>query len=152
MNRKFPLQGLLRARVLQEEQAAAALATANYARTQAETAVAHARRQLADLAFPESGVRSDGLSTRATVSWSAMVAARAASIARVQDLTQAVDYAQTEAEAATDVWKDARRNASAIGKLDEKHQEAVALEDLRDEQRLLDEAAIRGARGGNDDR
>lgn len=152
MNRKFPLQGLLRARVLQEEQAAAALATANYARTQAETAADNARRQLAGLAFPSVPVEPFGLSPRATVSWGATVAARAATIARVQDLSQVVDHAHAQAEEATDAWKEARRHADAIGKLDDKHQEAVAVEELRDEQRVLDEAAIRGARGGNDDR
>lgn len=152
MNRKFPLQGLLRARVLQEEQAAAALATANYARSQAETAVAHARRQLGGLSFAEASPQAGAMGRDAAVSWSATVAARAASIARVQDLSQAVDHANSEAQEATDAWKEARRHAAAIGKLGEQHQKAVAIEDLRDEQRVLDEAAIRGSRGGSNDR
>ena len=149
MNRRFPRQGLRRARVLQEEQAAAALAIANNTRTQAEHAEYSARRQLAGLAFTGASSLPGASSPAATTAWRATVAARASTLARVRDLSDAVEQAASAAEEATDAWVGARRQAAAIGKLDEQHQAHLAVEDLRDEQRVLDEAAIRGSRGGS---
>ncbi len=141
MNRRFPLEGLLRARDLQEEQAAAVLARANRERNRAEQAVRSARRQHAGLGFRDEDEKSRDRS--GPVTWQAIVVARASSSARFRDLALAVDMARTSAEEATSAWTDARRKADAIGKLGERHSALVLADELRDEQRGLDEAALR---------
>ena len=48
-------------------------------------------------------------------------------------------------------WKKARIRAVPLEKLEERHGERVAIEDLRTEQIELDEAASRGAHTPDDD-
>lgn len=141
MNRRFPLEGLLRARELQEEQAAAALARANRERVRSEQAVRSARRQHAGLGFRVDD--DESRSRSGPVTWQAIVVARASSSARFRDLALAVDMARASAEDATSAWTDARRQADAIGRLGERHTALVVADELRDEQRGLDEAALR---------
>ncbi|WP_062517484.1 flagellar FliJ family protein [Demequina gelatinilytica] len=145
MSRTFPLAGLLRARELAEEQAAAELAHANRAREEAAQAVRTARSQLASLEFRDPRMQSDADQPDVTRSWSAMVASRAALTARVQELQLALAVAQSHADGATGAWSQARTRASMIDRLRERHDHEVAAEELRVEQVALDEAALRRA-------
>ncbi|MFN3865161.1 MAG: flagellar FliJ family protein [Demequina sp.] len=144
MTRRFPLAALLRARQLQEDQAAAALARANRDKAQAELAVRTALQDHAALTFRAN--RHEGPGPGTERAWQAVVVARAASSARFQDLALAVDLARSSAEDATAVWTDARRQAEAIGRLGERHAASLAEDDLKEEQRGLDEAALRQAK------
>ncbi|WP_062137942.1 flagellar export protein FliJ [Demequina aestuarii] len=141
MTRHFPLAGLLRTRQLQEDQAAAMLARANNASAQAEIAVRTAHQNHARLGFHASAM--NGTDPAAHRSWQAVVTARAASSARVQDLALALELARSTAVDATSVWTDARRQAEAIAKLHARHEASVASENVKEEQRGLDEAALR---------
>lgn len=132
----FRLAGLLRLRKLQEEQAAADLARAN-----AERAAAVQRRRdtealLNDASLPE---RTD------TLSWRVAVAARASLGGMLTEATLAVQAAGVVAEQRTAAWSATRVAATTLGKLEERHDEAVRLETERAEQLVLDESATRRA-------
>lgn len=137
--REFPLAGLLRARGLQEERAASQLADANRARVVAASAAVSARTSLAALTIHAG-------STHRAAEFGAAVTARAAAAARIQDLALLADAAGAAAVEATQAWRAAKRECAAIERLGERHARAVQVEEQRAEQRVLDEAALRGAR------
>ncbi|SEJ56189.1 flagellar FliJ family protein [Demequina mangrovi] len=145
MTRRFPLAGLLRARELAEERAAAELAQANRARDEAATEVTRARSQLANLEFRDARLSSDAEAPDVSRSWSAAVAARASLAARVQELQTVLEVADRHAHGASGAWNQARTQASMIDRLRTRHEHEVAAEELRAEQVALDEAALRRA-------
>ncbi|WP_062382517.1 flagellar export protein FliJ [Demequina iriomotensis] len=145
MSRRFPLAGLLRTRALAEEQAAADLARANRARDEAATAVRTARTQLAGLEFRDPRLQGEEDGSDLARSWSAMVAARASLAARVQELQTALAVAEARADGASETWNRARTQASMIERLRDRHEDEVVAEELRAEQVVLDEAALRRA-------
>lgn len=138
--RRFRLAGLLRVRKLQEEQAAAELGRAIGTREQARARAENAGQQLS------------GHTTPANVelaTWRAVLAARTAlqqnvvlAKASLQSATETVTERETD-------WQKARVQAVPLEKLEEKHDERVAEEDLRAEQIVLDEAATRRATAPN---
>ncbi|MFV0632963.1 flagellar FliJ family protein [Demequina sp.] len=138
MDRQFPLEGLLRARALAEERAAAELAHHNGARTEAARAAQSARAGLAGLA----GTRECAAAT-ATSQVDVALALRAAAAARVRELDAAVNVATAAVLDATVQWDHARQQSAAIERLRERHEDEVAAEDQRHEQRVLDEVALR---------
>lgn len=148
MSKKFPLAGLMRVRALQEERAAAQLAHANYVKHLAEQDAMAARQRLAAQEFPEDDdseelepgifVLEDDVQT-----WKAVVAARASATAMLRESTQALAMAASSADAAADEWAHAKMRAAMIEKLKARHQSAVEAQELRDEQIVLDEAALR---------
>lgn len=142
MERRFRLAGLLRLRKLQEEQAAAELGRANGRREREQSRSRKARRDLADHAF-EPGAELPA--------WRATVAARSALRQNVQLASAAVVSAQQEVTEREAEWNQTRVRAVPLEKLEEKHAERVAFEDLRVEQIQLDEAATRRATTTSDD-
>ncbi|WNM24555.1 flagellar export protein FliJ [Demequina capsici] len=145
MSRRFPLEGVLRARRLAEEGAAAELERANRGRRLAEHAVDEATRQLSTLAFPTVGLSRGEMSLGTERTWQAIVASRAATAVRIADLTDTLDQATAKADKASHDWSAARTRASMVEKLGERHAAREAAEELRLEQLVLDEAALRGA-------
>lgn len=142
MARRFPLDGLLRARRLSEERAAATLERANHGRRAAEVAVDDARTRLTGLGFASTGhAGATALATPET--WQIIAASRAASATTISELTGALHEASTKADLAAQQWGEARMRVSMIEKLGERHAAKVAAEDLAAEQLVLDEAALR---------
>jgi flagellar FliJ protein len=129
----FRLAGLHRLRKLQEDQAAAELASS-----------ARTRRLLqrrAELAL--DGLSGSELSEGDVLAWQASVAARAAHSAAVV-AARASEAAAEEAErAASAAWTRARQRSATIDKLAERHAALVRAEDEHAEQVVLDELAIR---------
>ncbi len=145
MARRFPLEGLLRARRLAEERAAAGLELANRDRRSAQTAVDETTAKLASLTFDKESVTAGQASMGRALDWSATVATRASTTARIADLTVSLSEAATHAEAAAVAWGDARMRVTMIEKLGERHARRVLAEELAEEQLFLDEAALRRA-------
>lgn len=147
MNKKFTLAGLMRVRELQEERAAAELARANHERHLAQERRAAAQHVLASQAFPDVAEShlEPGIFTLEddAPTWRAVVAARASATAMVRESAQVLSAAQQGVDQATDAWAHAKMRAAMIDKLKAKHVAAVEAEDLREEQVLLDEAALR---------
>lgn len=135
-DRRFRLAGLLRVRKLQEEQAAAELGRAVGSREQARARAAQAGQEL-------SGHNTPTNVDIAT--WRAVLAARTALHQNVLLATAAVDTAQRAVTEREDEWQAARVRAVPLEKLEEKHDERMAEEDLHTEQLELDEAATRRA-------
>lgn len=136
MARRFPLAGLLRLRHAQEDQAAAALAAANERLRDAADARVAARRTLDD---PQAEV------TDAAV-LSAVAAARAATRGMLEELAGVEATRRAAADQARAAHHEARRAAIGLEKLEERHDEREAGEELRAEQLVLDEVAARTAR------
>ena len=131
----FRLAGLLRFRKLQEDQAAADLASANASRRRAEARRATATRELIGHEFQ----------TDLDVSvFRAAVASRAALRSFATEASVAVEVAATEVQQQELVWSDARKRSVPLEKLSERHAERASVEDLRVEQLALDEIAGRG--------
>jgi flagellar FliJ protein len=149
MNRNFALKGLMRVRELQEERAAADLARANRARRDAQVARQVAEEVLAQQTFPD-GAPIDQFDERPihevsphTPTWRAIVAARASATALLGEYNQAVYVASEAADVATGEWSEARMRAAMISKLRDKHHRELDAADLREEQIVLDESALR---------
>ncbi|PZE29789.1 MULTISPECIES: hypothetical protein [unclassified Curtobacterium] len=136
MPRRFALAGLLRLRHAQQDQAAAELAAANERLRDAADARMAARRTLDD---PQAEV------TDAAV-LSAVAAARAATRGMLEELAGVEATRRAAADRARSAHHDARRAAIGLEKLEQRHAERVAEEDLRAEQLVLDEIAARTAR------
>lgn len=130
MSRRFPLEGLLRVRELAQERAAATLERANGMRRQAERAVESEYDAIGGLDF-------------AGGEWAATAASRTSGQTRAVEAAQELTQAQGEAERAAQDWTAARMGAAMIDKLRERHYAEVVVEDLRAEQLVLDEAALR---------
>ncbi len=141
----------MRVRELQEERAAADLAQANRARLEAQVARAVAEQKLADQTFPADAPadlydeqHAHEVSVH-TPTWRAIVAARASAAALLGEYHHAVSVAADAADAATDEWSEARMRAAMITKLEVKHHHELEAADLREEQIVLDESALRKA-------
>lgn len=131
---KFRLAGLLRFRKLQEDQAAAELGRAN---AQTARARAHARAAAEALG---SHSTPDAMDVRA---WQAALAGRAALRTDVDVATALVARAARTAQEREDEWKAARSRSVPLEKLEERHAERVAQEELAADQIVIDEAASR---------
>ena len=152
MDRKFTLAGLKRVRDLQEEQAAALLAKANHRLHSAQAARDHAVTVLAAQSFPEDAIIGENLewdiAEERTQAWRAIVAARASATALVRESTQVIHNAAADVDDATRAWAEAKMRAAMIEKLRDRHQHALVAEEMRGEQLVLDEAALRASQGG----
>ena len=142
MSAAFRLGGLLRLRRLQEDEAAAELAQANVRRQEAEQRRLDTEEMLSGAVLPH---RANMLT------WQASIAGRAALTGLVQEATMTVAAAASRADRAGLVWSAARSRAVTIGKLEDRHTEAVRAEEERLEQLLLDEAAARGHRAAQEE-
>ena len=139
MERTFRLAGLLRLRKLQEEQAAARLATSN---SQLRTAVAgRDGRQLAlsGHTLPDGDHRA----------FAAAVVARGTLGDLLVEATEAVGGARARVATDTSGWSATRSRSVGLEKLEDKHRVLVDHEDDRLEQIVLDEIASRLPRAGS---
>ncbi|HEV7566974.1 MAG: hypothetical protein QOD05_1709 [Microbacteriaceae bacterium] len=131
MPRTFSLAGLLRLRHVQQEEAAAELARAN--RRLRETA---ARRERA-YALLEETASAVGDSTTLV----AVAAARASSRSMLAALDAVTNDQQSDANRAQAAFNAARAGSIGLEKLEHKHAVALATEDVRAEQGVIDELA-----------
>ncbi len=131
MARSFPLAGLLRLRRMEEEQAAGSLSDAN-----ARTSALRARKSVLHLDLERT------VSEAATAEALQLAAiARASARSMLADLQTATAEQESETLRAEVAFRDARTHSVGLEKLENKHSNAVAAEDLRVEQRALDEVA-----------
>ncbi len=134
MNRTFRLAGLLRLRRLEEERAAAALATANSVTRAEEAHREELTMRLSGASFPRRADESQ---------WLAAAAGRASLAGLVLEAETAVAVAARRAEIASDDWMSARGRVAMLDKLADRHALAVRLAEDAAEQALLDEVAVR---------
>ncbi|GAA0963637.1 flagellar FliJ family protein [Frigoribacterium faeni] len=137
MARPFSLIGLLRLRHAQQGQAAATLADANERLREASDRRMAARRTLDD----------GPIEVTDAAMLSALAAARASTRGMLTELDAVTERRRADADAAQLAFNEARRAALALEKLEAKHADEVAADDLRTEQSVLDEIAARN-RGG----
>jgi flagellar FliJ protein len=138
MTSSFPLAGLLRLRKLQEDQAAAALSAA---RGRADE-VRRRRRRLRDGLDAGPSTGAGGASSVEHIV--AIAAARASTSSMLSELEAlGRSTADEEARALAD-HQESRRRALTLEKLEAGHQAAEAAERGIEEQRVLDELAVRG--------
>ncbi|AMB58756.1 hypothetical protein [Microterricola viridarii] len=131
MTRAFALDGLLRLRRLEQDQAAGSLAAANAGRRESAAREAAARAGLGDSpATPETLGALHGIA-----------AARASARSMVAELGAVTLERQRRAEEAQQEYSEARRSTLSIEKLADRHAENVAVEELHAEQIVLDELA-----------
>ncbi|HEY8320040.1 MAG TPA: flagellar export protein FliJ [Amnibacterium sp.] len=136
----FSLAGLLRLRRLREDQAAAEV---GHARSRASE-IASQRHQLID------SLSDHGHEARDVRGIAAISAARASTSTMLADL-EALHIAQAQIVADAEArHRDARRGTLSVEKLEERHDEATRVEDLRAEQAVLDELAGRARRFTDD--
>jgi len=129
----FSLAALLRLRRVTEDRAAVDVAAA---RSRASE-IASQRHRLIDT------LADHGHDARDVRGIAAISAARASTSTMLADL-EALHAQQAEVVAAAEArYRDARRGTLSIEKLEERHDEAVRLEELRAEQAVLDELAGR---------
>jgi flagellar FliJ protein len=141
VNRRFPLAGLLRLRHAEQDRDAASLATANDRVREAADARIAARRTLEDT--------GTAMPIQDAATLSAVAAARAATRGMLQELDAVVQNRRVDADRAQDEYTAARRSALGLEKLEEQHGTRMAAEELRTEQTVLDEIAVRGrVKGG----
>jgi len=131
MSKQFSLAGLLRLRHLEQDEAAGKLASANARLDGTSVERNRARAAL-------GATRADVTSTESLY---AMAAGRASMRSMLADLDSMIFQQKHDAEEANDLFKQARAQAIALEKLEAKHVEAVAVEELRAEQAVLDELA-----------
>ncbi|KPN18255.1 flagellar FliJ family protein [Arthrobacter sp. Edens01] len=131
MGRDFPLAGLLRLRRLQQDSAAGNLAAANAALRRSSEARSEAYDSLA--ATP--------LEAADAATLTAIAAARASSRSMLADLLAAEALESAAVNSAQAEFQAARARSVGLEKLETKHSDAVAVEDLRTEQNILDELA-----------
>ncbi|MEO7006695.1 MAG: hypothetical protein ABI275_03080 [Terrimesophilobacter sp.] len=131
MVRLFPLAGLLRLRHLQQDQAASQLAVANgrmrennFRQMRARSALGTSLTEVAN-----------------TAALHAVAAARASSRSTLADLEGVGEERRAEVDQAQAVFDAARSRAIGLEKLEGRHSEAVAAEDVHTEQTVLDEIA-----------
>ncbi len=136
MSRAFPLAGLLRVRTILQDRAAADLAAANRDRAAARER-ARSTAQALDQTLPPQHCDP--------ATWQAVMAGRLSlSALLVEDERQAT-VADEVVTQRTAQWADARADTRAVERLEERHDEAVALAENRAEQQVLDEVAGRRA-------
>ncbi|TQL46615.1 flagellar FliJ protein [Homoserinimonas aerilata] len=131
MSRQFSLAGLLRLRHLQQDLAAGELAAA---RGRLDVTTVRQDRARAALGATTTDVTS-------TESLSALAAGRASMRSSLSDLDALGRGYRQEAELAEEVFGTARRESIGLEKLEKKHAERLAAEDLVAEQNTLDELA-----------
>lgn len=131
MGRNFPLAGLLRLRRLQQDSAAGTLAAANADLRRAAEARIEAYGSLA--ATP--------LEAADAATLNAIAAARASSRSMLADLLASEQLKDAAVNTAQAEFQAARARSVGLEKLEAKHSDAVAVEDLRTEQNVLDELA-----------
>ncbi|MFC7861650.1 flagellar FliJ family protein [Arthrobacter koreensis] len=131
MGRDFPLAGLLRLRRLQQDSAAGTLAAANADLRRAAEARIEAYGSLA--ATP--------LEAADAATLNAIAAARASSRSMLADLLASEQLKDAAVNTAQAEFQAARARSVGLEKLEAKHSDAVAVEDLRTEQNVLDELA-----------
>ncbi|MCC3273711.1 flagellar FliJ family protein [Arthrobacter zhangbolii] len=131
MSRAFPLAGLLRLRQLQQDRAAGELSAAN------------ARNREARQARVEAYASLETSNTDAVdaATMNAIAAARASSRSMLADLNALGAQRTAEVETARAEFSAARARSVGLEKLQGKHAEAEAAENLRAEQTILDELA-----------
>ncbi|HEY8722015.1 flagellar export protein FliJ [Pengzhenrongella sp.] len=135
MERAFRLAGLLRLRRLQEDQAAARLASANAALRSAQAHRDARAVALADALLPDGDQRAFG---RAVVGRTAL---RFLLVEAIELAAGAREVAQVS----TTQWQATRSRSVGLEKLEDKHVLLVRYEDDRTEQIVLDEIAGSGA-------
>lgn len=140
MARAFRLAGLLRLRQAQQDQAAAALAASADRLRDAADARLRARRTLAD--------SPTDVTDAATLS--AVAAARASTRGMLVELDAVSARREAEHESARAAHAEARRAAVGLEKLEARHAEQVAAEELRAEQVVLDEIGAARRRAEDD--
>jgi flagellar FliJ protein len=134
MTNSFPLAGLLRLRKLQEDQAASALTAA---RGRAEAV----RRRSSRL---REALDADGTAASSVEHLVAIAAARASTSSMLSEL-EALGHSTADEEARTlAAHQESRRRALTLEKLEAGHEAAEAVERGTEEQRVLDELAVRG--------
>lgn len=131
MSRGFSLAGLLRLRHLQQDLAAGELASA---RGRLDESSVQQRRARAAL----GGTPSDVTSTAALY---ALAAGRASARSSLADLDALGRGYVAEVEGAEEAFGTARAQSIGLEKLEQKHVDRVAADDLVVEQRSLDELA-----------
>ncbi|MFC0680693.1 hypothetical protein ACFFGH_22915 [Lysobacter korlensis] len=132
--KSFPLAGLLRLRKLQEDQAAAALSAT---RARAEQVRQRNRR------LRETLVAS-GLEASSVEHIVAIAAARASTSSMLSELEALGRSTADEESRALADHQESRRRALTLEKLEAGHQAAQVQEQSIEEQRALDELAVRG--------
>ena len=133
MSRPFPLAGLLRLRQLQEDRAAAALAIANREAALHSARVAAVRRDLRGTAGAET---TDATSLRA------VAAARASGRSMLASLEALSGNSREAADEASEAFTQARVQSAGLEKLQNRHNESEAVDELRIDQAALDELAL----------
>lgn len=131
MPRAFPLAGLLRLRHSQEEQAAAALASAN-----SSARAAKARRETARI--EASMTESEAVSPAAL---NAIAAARASSRSMLTDLDTLCQLEDEAVATAQSAFVSARTRSVGLEKLSDRHRTAWTSGQIKAEQGALDEIA-----------
>lgn len=143
MTNSFPLAGLLRLRKLQEDQSAAALSAA---RGRADE-VRQRSRRLRETLDPSTGLRAGASNAAAASSVEhivAIAAARASTSSMLSEL-EALGRSTADEEARTLAeHQENRRRALTLEKLEAGHRAAEAVERGIEEQKTLDELALRG--------
>lgn len=139
MTRGFRLEGLLRVRRVQEEQAVSVLADRRARLRDSEALRDRAMQELA--AFGDPGTDVDTLR--------AVAAARASSAARLGELRIRQQALLPEIDAAQAAHAEARRRVLGLERLEAEHERVAEAEELRAEQARLDELA--GMRAGGTD-
>ena len=131
MGRDFPLAGLLRLRRLQQDSAAGNLAAAN----------ADLRRSTEARSEAYDSLAATPLEAADAATLNAIAAARASSRSMLADLLAAEELKGAAVNTAQAEFQAARARSVGLEKLESKHSDAVAVEDLRTEQSILDELA-----------
>jgi flagellar FliJ protein len=133
MTRTFSLAGLLRLRRIREDQAAGSLAAANARVHENAARTAQVRTSLGD-----TGAEVSNLAALHAVS-----TARASSRSMLAELNALAVLRQTAADESAAEFAAARSQSVRIEKLELRHGEIVAQQDLHAEQIVLDEIASR---------
>lgn len=133
MTRAFSLAGLLRLRRIREDQAAGGLAVANARLREADARAATIRQQLGDIHAEVSN----------TAALNAVSTARASTRSMLAELNALAALRQAAVDDSTAEFAAAHSQSVRIEKLEVRHGESMALEDLRAEQIVLDEIAAR---------
>jgi flagellar FliJ protein len=133
MTRTFSLAGLLRLRRIREDQAAGGLAAAN----------ARVRENAARTAQVRSSLDGSGADVSNTAALHAVSTARASTRSMLAELNALAVLRQAAAEESAAEFAAARSQSVRIEKLELRHGERVAQQDLHAEQIVLDEIASR---------
>jgi flagellar FliJ protein len=121
---RFPLAQVLKVRRIEEEQAAAGLASARAEAETAEAAVQARAGQLAGLRVPPSGTAAR------FAEWADRVTCADGALTRAAQIKLAADQ---ELAARRALWADAAMRVAALERLDERRRDAHRREALRDE-------------------